>query len=78
MRLHPWHGWREKAAAGPGGPAKRGGARVIYFYHDADVLLFALTAYARNERTDLSQADRNEFRALTGLLVDAYKTRARR
>ena len=78
MRLHPWHGWREKAAVGPGGPAKRGGARVIYFYHDADVPLFALTAYAKNERPDLSQADRNEFRVLTGLLVDAYKTRARR
>ena len=63
---------------GPGGPAKRGGARVIYFYHDADVPLFALTAYAKNERSDLSQADRNEFKVLTGLLVDAYKKRAMR
>ncbi len=57
---------------------KRGGARVIYFYHDTDVPLFALTAYAKNERSDLSQADRNEFRVLTGLLVEAYKRRTRR
>jgi len=63
---------------GPGGPAKRGGARVIYFYHDADVPLYALTAYAGSERSDLSRADRNEFKVLTGSLVDAYKKRTRR
>ncbi len=51
---------------------------MIYFYHDADVPLFALTAYAESERSDLSRADRNEFKVLTGLLVDAYKKRARR
>ena len=34
--------------------------------------LFALTAYAKNERADLSQKDRNAFRALTRLLVEPY------
>jgi hypothetical protein len=51
---------------------------VIYFYHDKDFPLFALTAYAKGERSYLSQADRNEFRVLTGLLVEAYKRRTRR
>ncbi|MCX7349060.1 MAG: hypothetical protein NTZ54_05895 [Alphaproteobacteria bacterium] len=51
---------------------------MIYFYHDADVPLFALTAYAESERSDLSRADRNEFKVLTGSLVDAYKKRTRR
>jgi hypothetical protein len=32
------------------GRGKRGGARVIYFYHSAQVPLFSLTAYAKNER----------------------------
>ncbi len=32
------------------GRGKRGGARVIYFYHNADIPLFALTAFAKNER----------------------------
>lgn len=36
------------------GRGKRGGARVIYFYHSIDVPLFALTAFAKNEKTDLS------------------------
>ena len=54
------------------GRGKRGGARVIYFFHSADVPLFALTAYAKNTRADLSQADRNGFRHLTRLLVEGY------
>ena len=54
------------------GRGKSGGARVIYFYHNADVPLFALTAYAKNERADLSQQDRNNFRQLTSLLAETY------
>lgn len=57
------------------GRGKRGGARVIYFYHGADMPLFALTAYAKNERANLSQQDRNDFRQLTTMLVDAFKRR---
>lgn len=57
------------------GRGKRGGARVIYFYHAADMPLFALTAYAKNERADLSQQDKNDFRQLTTMLVDAFKRR---
>jgi hypothetical protein len=54
------------------GRGKRGGARVIYFYHSADMPLFLFTAYAKNVRADLSQADRNNFRRLTKQLADSY------
>jgi hypothetical protein len=54
------------------GRGRRGGARVIYFYHSANIPLFALTAYAKNDRADLSQRDRNEFRHLTKVLADTY------
>lgn len=37
--------------------------------------LFVLTAFAKNERADLSQRDRNDFRRLTKLLVEAFKRR---
>ncbi len=57
------------------GRGKRGGARVIYFHHDAGMPLFALTAYAKNTRADLSQQDRNDFRQLTALLVEGFKRR---
>ena len=55
------------------GRGKRGGARIIYFFHNMDVPLFALTAFAKNERADLSQKDRNDFRRLTKLLVETYR-----
>ncbi|HXZ17926.1 MAG TPA: type II toxin-antitoxin system RelE/ParE family toxin [Roseiarcus sp.] len=57
------------------GRGKRGGARVIYFHYDAGMPIFALTAFAKNERADLSQHDRNDFRQLTTLLVEAFKRR---
>ena len=52
---------------------KSGGARVIYFYHDPGMPLFALTAYAKNEKADLSQQDRNDFKQLTAMLVQRFK-----
>jgi hypothetical protein len=54
------------------GRGKRGGARVIYFYHSAGLPLFMLSVYAKNERADLSQKDRNDFRRLTKLLAESY------
>ena len=59
------------------GRGKSGGARVIYFYHDAGMPVFALTAYAKNERSDLSQQDRNDFKQLTAALVSRYKGKAK-
>ena len=55
------------------GRGKRGGARVIYLYQKADLPLFALTIFAKNERADLSQQDRNELRRLTTLLVETHR-----
>lgn len=70
--LVPGTGGVRKLRWGLEGRGKRGGARVIYFYHSADIPLFALTAYAKNERADLSQKDRNDFRRLTKLLAETY------
>jgi hypothetical protein len=54
------------------GRGKRGGARVIYFFHSEDIPLFALDIYAKNEKSDLSAEDRNDFKRLTKLLVQSY------
>lgn len=55
------------------GRGKRGGARVIYFHHDAKLPLFLITAFAKNDRADLSQAGRNGMKALTKLIVERYR-----
>jgi len=54
------------------GRGKRGGARAIYYFHNEEVPLFALTAYAKNEREDLSDAERNDYKRLTKALADTY------
>lgn len=73
--LIPGTGGVRKLRWALGGRGKRGGARVVYFHHNAEMPLFALTAFAKNERADLSQQDRNDFRQLTTLLVEAFKRR---
>ena len=60
-----------------GGRGKRGGARVIHFFHSTDLPVFALTMFAKNERVDLSQEERNEFRELTKVLVKTYGRKKR-
>lgn len=55
------------------GGGKSGGFRVIYFYHSPGIPLFLLNLFAKNEQTNLSQADRNALRALSAILVEEYQ-----
>ncbi len=54
------------------GRGKRGGARVIYYFHSADLPAFLVTVYAKSQRKDLTQADRNSFKQLVDILVSTY------
>lgn len=71
----PGAGGIRKLRWGLEGRGKRGGARVIYFFAGNEVPLFALTMFAKNERVDLSQEERNSFRRLTKLLIETYRRR---
>jgi hypothetical protein len=55
------------------GRGKRGGARIIYFLHSERLPLFLLTAYAKNERADLSAKDRADFKKFVKELVKTYR-----
>src|SRR5713226_9338140 len=46
------------------GMGKRGGARVIYYYHNQNLPVFLLSAYAKNRRANLSKAERNAMKRL--------------
>jgi len=52
-----------------GGRGKSGGVRVIYYYHSDRMPLYLLTVFAKNERANLSKADRNALAALVTTLV---------
>ncbi len=58
------------------GKGKRGGYRVITFYSGSDIPVFLLDVFAKNERTDLSQAERNELRRILAVLAEAYRRRS--
>jgi len=55
------------------GKGKSGGYRVITFYSGIDVPVFLLNVFAKGDRVDLSQADRNELRKKLAVLADRYR-----
>ena len=57
------------------GRGKRGGARVIYFFHDMEMPLLLLKAYAKNDQADLSSDELKAMRLSTKLMVDEIKRR---
>jgi len=57
------------------GGGKSGGYRVVYFFHSPDIPLFALNIFAKNEKANISPAERNALKELAALLVAAYRTR---
>ena len=54
------------------GRGKHGGARVIYYYHSERLPVFFLAAYGKNEKANLTQAERNAMRRLTPKLAAGY------
>jgi hypothetical protein len=50
------------------GAGKRGGTRVIYFYHDADHPLYLLMVYAKARREDLTPDEKKTVRKLAAVL----------
>ena len=54
------------------GRGKRGGARVVYFYHNGTIPLFLLTVFGKGEKANLSKAERNDLARLTDLLRKHY------
>ena len=60
------------------GRGKSGGVRVIYYVHSEAMPLYLLTLFAKNERANLSMAERNELAALVVELAAANLKRVRR
>lgn len=54
---------------GRGSRGKSGGVRVIYYYHDWRLPLYLLTIFGKNERANLSKAERNDLARVVELLV---------
>jgi mRNA-degrading endonuclease RelE of RelBE toxin-antitoxin system len=67
----PGSGGIRKLRFGFGGRGKRGGARVIYLFGGDDVPVFLLAAFAKNEKADLTAAERQALsKQVTKMLSD--------
>ncbi|MCL2009547.1 MAG: type II toxin-antitoxin system RelE/ParE family toxin [Synergistaceae bacterium] len=55
------------------GGGKSGGFRVIYFFHSVEIPLFALAIFAKNEKSNIGQLEKNILRELTSELASQYK-----
>jgi hypothetical protein len=61
-----------KVRRSSGNKGKRGGVRVIYYFHNKAIPLFLLTVFGKSEKANLSKAERNDLAKLTILLVKSY------
>ena len=59
------------------GIGKRGGVRVIYYFYDQGAPVFLVTAFAKNEKEDLTPDDRKYLTALIEILKNEIKTKRR-
>lgn len=60
---------------GRGSQGKSGGVRIIYYYHDARMPLYFLTLFAKGDKANLTQAERNDLAGLVDILVGIWKGR---
>ena len=54
------------------GGDKRGGSRVIYFFHNESLPIFLLAIYGKNEKANLSQAERNAMARVVPAIIQSY------
>jgi hypothetical protein len=71
----PGSGGVRKIRWGLEGRGKRGGARVIYFFHDMEMPLYLFTAFAKNDREDLEQSEIKAYHKLSEILVEIHRRR---
>ena len=65
--LIPGTGGLRKVRVGRGASGKRGGARVIYYFYNAEFPAVLMALYAKNEKADLTARDK---KALAGDLKE--------
>jgi len=57
------------------GKGKSGGYRVITFYTGADIPVFLLNVFAKNEKTDLTPKERQVLKTILTKVIEAYRSK---
>jgi hypothetical protein len=73
--LVPGTGGLRKFRWGAKGRGKRGGVRIIYYYGGDTMPLFLIALYAKNEKSDMTQAEKSAATKLVEALKSEYARR---
>ena len=71
-KIMPGTGGFRKVRVGRDGMGKRGGARVVYILRNEKFPVFLITAYGKNEKDNLTKAERNELAKLADSIFTKY------
>ena len=74
----PGTGGLRKVRWAVAGTGKRGGLRVIYYFHSERMPLFLLMAYAKSRKTNLSRAEQTALQKVAGAIQRECLERKRR
>ncbi len=69
----PGSGGIRKVRFGFGARGKSGGARIIYLYSGETLPVFVLTVFVKNEKANLSPAERNALAKMVTDMVENYR-----
>jgi hypothetical protein len=71
--VNPGSGGIRKVRFGFGARGKSGGARIIYLFTGTGFPVFVLAVFAKNEKANLSPAERNALARMVGDLIEGYR-----
>ena len=69
----PGSGGIRKVRFGFGARGKSGGARIIYVFSGESLPVFALAAFAKNEKANISPAERNTLARMVINMIESYR-----
>lgn len=71
----PGSGGIRKVRFGFGARGKSGGARIIYLFSGESLPVFVLAVFAKNEKANLSPAERNALARMVTDMIESYRKR---
>jgi len=71
----PGGGGIRKVRFGFGARGKSGGARIVYLFSGANLPVFILAAFAKNEKANLSATERTALGKMVAVMIEDYRRR---
>ena len=71
----PGGGGIRKVRFGFGARGKSGGARIVYLFSGTNLPVFILAVFAKNEKANLSTAERNALGKMVATMIEDYRRR---